>query len=176
MIKRKRLDRDRWSSIIRKGYEQRKIEDSDFTGIIALLDIQAVSQVSTWQAPYGSITVCDAGIRWLQFLPQDGHWVMTAMFDSDDRIRVYYIDIIASSGLDEDGVAWFDDMYLDLVVYPNGNVLIDDRDELLAAYRNEEITREQFELAQRTQFELLDGLLADVGVLEAFCRKYLSLF
>ena len=56
----------------------------------------------------------------------DDFYCITAMMNSDNDIVVWYIDMIASQGLDTDGILYFDDLYLDLVVYPNGEIMVDD--------------------------------------------------
>lgn len=175
-MKRKRLDRDIWTSITSKEYIQRDVHDSEFSGVVALLYLRAVTPPSVWQSPYGQITVCETGMKWFQFLPEGEHYLLTAMIDETNKINVIYIDIIANSGIQEDGVAFFDDLYLDLVVYPNGNILIDDREELNAALRSNDISKEQYDLAQQTQNKLLNGLLADVNLLRGFCLRYLVQF
>ena len=38
--------------------------------------------------------------------------------------------MIASQGIYVDVVPYFDDLYLDLVVYPDGTIIVDDMDEL----------------------------------------------
>lgn len=43
-----------------------------------------------------------------------------------------------------DGAPYFDDLYLDLVVYPDGTVIVDDMDELEEALLEKGITQEQF--------------------------------
>lgn len=174
-MKRKRLDRNIWTQIISKQYVQCNINDSEYSGIIALLYIEAVTQPSIWQSPYGKVKVCDTGMKWLQFLPKDEYYVLTAMISESNKINVIYVDIIANSGIADDGVAFFDDLYLDLVVYPNGNILIDDRDELITALKNNIITQNQYELAQQTQNKLLNGLLTDVNFLNDFCFRYLTI-
>jgi uncharacterized protein len=173
-LKRKRLDRDTWTSIISKQYIQYYIEDSEYSGIISVLYVQAVSQPSIWQSAYGEVTVCDAGMKWLQFLPKDEHYLLTAMMDKNNKISAVYIDIIAASGVEDDGVVYFDDLYLDLVVYHNGNILIDDRNELNMALKNNIITQEQYETAQQTQNKLLNGMHTDIHFLNGFCLRYLT--
>lgn len=174
-MKRKRLDRDTWTSIKSKQYTQQYIEDSDYTGTIALLYIQAVSQPSIWQSPYGEVTVCDSNMKWIQFLPKEEHYLLTAMMNENNIINAIYIDIIASSGVLDDGVAYFDDLYLDLVIYQNGNILIDDRNELIMALKNNIITQQQYEIAQKTQNKLLNSLFTDIHFLNDFCHRYLMI-
>ncbi len=87
----------------------------------------------------------------------DDFYCITAMMNSDNDIVVWYIDMIASQGLDTDGILYFDDLYLDLVVYPNGEIMVDDLDELEEALRQSDITQAQFDLAMNTA----DTLKAD---------------
>ncbi len=173
-MKRKRLDRDIWTSILSKDYVQRHVDDPLFTGIAALLTLHSVEPASVWQSPYGEVTVSESGMKWLQLLPDGEHYLLTAMIGKEGSIHVYYVDIIADSGMMEDGVAFFDDLYLDLVVYPNGNILIDDRDELRAALHSGVISNDLYELAQHTQNKLLNGLLADVHELNDLCLRHLA--
>ena len=84
------------------------------------------------------------------------------MMNANDDILVWYIDMIAEQGIDVDGVPYFDDLYLDLVVYPNGMIKVDDMDELEDALSRNDITEEQFNLAISTSNKLKNGLLSDV--------------
>lgn len=52
------------------------------------------------------------------------------MMDEEEKILLWYIDMIAGQGIDADGVPFFDDLYLNLVVYPDGTIVVDDMDEL----------------------------------------------
>ena len=79
--------------------------------------------------------------------------------------------MIAGQGKDTDGVAYIDDLYLDLVVYPDGTVLEDDMDELEEALRNGDISQELFDLAIETCGRLKNGLLSDIGEFKEFTRK-----
>jgi hypothetical protein len=92
------------------------------------------------------------------------------MMDEKGQILVWYIDMIARQGEDADGMPWFDDLYLDLVVYPDGEIFVDDRDELDEALRQKDITQEQYELALRTADELREGLLKDVDAFRKYTR------
>lgn len=78
-------------------------------------------------------------------------------------------------GTDKDGIPWFDDLYLDLVVYPNGEILEDDMNELEEALAQRDITQEQFDLALDTAQRLRQGLLADIGQLKEYTGKCLEL-
>lgn len=170
-MKRKRLDRDIWTSITAKRYTQRQVDGGDFSGIISLLHIDDVSNVSQWEYPDKVITVCDKGMKWLQIMPADENYLITAMISREDRINIWYIDIIADQGFADDHVAYYDDLYLDLIVRPDGNVKTDDMDELMEALEEGGITRELFDLALRTKEKIEKQLLNDLPKLNDFCIR-----
>ncbi len=91
--------------------------------------------------------------------------------DEDEKVLLWYIDMIASQGIDVDGVPYFDDLYLDLVVYPDGTIIVDDMDELEEALSKKDITQEQFDLAIETSHRLQQGLLSDISLLTEYTRR-----
>ena len=83
---------------------------------------KAVSKIQTWKFNGEDIVVCDKGIKWLSILPQNDWYCITAMIDENEKVLLWYIDIIANQGVAVDGVPHFDDLYLDLVVYPDSAI------------------------------------------------------
>lgn len=47
-IKHVRLIYDEWKCIARKSYRQRKIKNPDFSGFLALIDIEKVKEKQVW--------------------------------------------------------------------------------------------------------------------------------
>ena len=86
-------------------------------------------------------------------------------------ILLWYIDMIAAQGTDVDGIPYIDDLYLDLVVYPDGTIVVDDMDELKDALGKNDITNEQFELAMDTSVRLKEGLLSNIESFIDFTRN-----
>ena len=70
-------------------------------------------------------------------------------------------DIIDSHGYGDDNVPCF--YYFDLVVYPNGDIIVDDMDELQEALKTGKITEVQYNWALTTSQKLQDGVLSDIG-------------
>ena len=62
----------------------------------------------------------------------------------------YYIDVAKEYEIDERGLPYFDDLYLDVVLLPNGEIYVLDEDELEDAYKIGDITKEEYELAWHT--------------------------
>jgi uncharacterized protein len=79
------------------------------------------------------ICIADNGYSWLQhFTPDEPHHVVTTMFNEHGEIVQWYIDICRSHWLDERGVPWFDDLYLDIVRLPDGQLFLVDGERLRA--------------------------------------------
>ena len=67
----------------------------------------------------------------------------------------YVFDITYKNGLDEEtNIPYYEDLYLDITV-KNDKIEVLDEDELQEALDNKEITKEQFDLANKTKDELI---------------------
>ncbi|WP_315107997.1 DUF402 domain-containing protein [Clostridium intestinale] len=165
-MKKKRLIYDEWTGITSKRYTQLKIDNEVFKGVAAMLYIDKVSKPCIWDFNGEEIIVCDSGMKWLQMLPDDGAYIITAMINMKNEIELWYIDIIASHGVDEDNIVYFYDLYLDLIVYPNGTIKIDDMDELVDAFEQNIITKNLYEFALKTSVSLQNGILKDIPQLK----------
>ena len=170
-MKRTRLSYDAWTCILSKKTFGKTVNAQGLNGYIGLIEIQEVSEPQNWKFNGENIVVCEKGRKWLSILPRNDWYCITAMMDEDENVLLWYIDMIASQGVDADSVPYFDDLYLDLVVYPDGTVLVDDMDELEAARTKGEITQEQFDLAIKTSNRLRQGLLSDVSSLMEYTRR-----
>ena len=173
-MKRCRLTYDEWKCILSKEVSGKQVHTDFFKGYIGLINIKQVSEVQTWRFNGEEIVVCDKGLKWLSILPQDDFYCITAMMNESNDILVWYVDMIAKQGIDVDGVPYFDDLYLDLVVYPDGEIKVDDMDELEEALRRKDITQEQFDLALNTADKLKKGLLNDIQSFISYTRKCLE--
>lgn len=145
-----------------------------FRGWLACIDVLAVSAPQVWRHAGADVVICGRGSRWLQFLPEDDFYCVTAMLDPAGEALVWYVDMIAGQGVDPDGVPWFDDLYLDLIAWPDGEVTADDRDELDAALRRGEISAAQHMLALETAERLTRGLLRRPDGLRALTESGLA--
>ena len=140
-----------------------QINTDFFKGYIGIIEIEEVSEKQIWTFNGADIIVCDSGLKWLSILPQNDFYCITAMMNADNDVLLWYIDMIAEQGMDVDGIPFFDDLYLDLVVYPDGTIKVDDMDELEEALLMKDITQEQYNLAISTSNRLRDGLLSNVN-------------
>lgn len=95
-MKRKFGDRANWRRITNRQFTCRYVESEEFTGYLSLYTIHELKE-PLWKT-YGGYTFCtaDKGYSWLQYFPKDEHFVVTAMFDDQERIIEWYIDTCRS--------------------------------------------------------------------------------
>ncbi|TKH41673.1 DUF402 domain-containing protein [Paenibacillus terrae] len=154
-MKRKFGDRANWRRITNRKFACRYVESDVFTGYVTLYTILSLKE-PLWKS-YGGHTFCiaDKGYSWLQYYPKGAHYVVTAMFDNREQIVEWYIDTCRNQGVTDQGVPWFDDLYLDVVVLKNGEIFLVDEDELEDALQRGHISTQEAELANRTAAEVL---------------------
>lgn len=92
---------------------------------------------------------------------------------ADKRFQpsVYYVDIIEGILYDEYGIATYIDKYLDVIFTPEGDVKMDDRDELDAAYASGKLTKDQYDAALREGESILREYCVDISKTDAWCAK-----
>lgn len=154
-MKRVSADRPHWRRIRRKRFSQAQLEEPGFCGHVTLLQLDEVIE-PLWVGLLGQqVCIVDAGFHWLQHFPAGARHTVTTMFDAGGHIVEWYIDICRRLGVDERGVPWYEDLYLDIVIEPAGGVELLDATELEAALGSGDITREEYDLAWREAHALL---------------------
>lgn len=172
---RKRLNRDKKWFFQYFPYFQMRMENDIFTGLVSLIRLTDGEYLYWDFFPLaGKVPVAGKGMAWLQLIPDHGKQAITAMFLPDKRVSAWYVDVIEEATFDPDGVAVFLDKYLDVIFTPQGDVIVDDRDELDAAFESGELTREQYDAALREGDAIIDELCSDIPATEAWCRNILE--
>ena len=183
-MKRKRLARDidSWG-FGDSPYRQFRLDCGDFHGLAGLIRITGKAP-QYWNSPIaGQYPVSGTGMCWLQLIPDDAHHVITVMMKPEPKtiggvlhpysVSAWYVDVIESWDYDEDGVAAFVDKYLDVIATPQGDIKIDDRDELDAAYASGELAKDQYDAALQECDRILETLCSDLSASEIY---YTNLF
>lgn len=90
------------------------------------------------------------------------------------RVTCWYIDVTERIEEDPDGVWAFVDKYLDVILSPQGDVVVMDRDELDEAYRRGDITTGQYEDALAEGERIVEELGTDIPATEQWTERILS--
>ncbi len=157
-MKRKFADRPDWRRVTRRRFATTYLETPEFTGHLALLRIDEVSEPLWIEMVHFRYRIADRGFSWLQHFPADAPHTLTTMFDDRRRVVQWYIDICRGHGLDERGRLWFDDLYLDIAALPSGEAYLLDEDELEAARREGKVSRADYDFARREADRLLAAI------------------
>lgn len=172
-MKRKFIDRDDWKRVLKKRYVQKYFDREGFKGYVSALYIEKVKQPLIKHMLGRDYCIADAGYIWLQHLPIDKNYAITTMYDSDDKIVQWYFDIIKANGV-IDGRPYFDDLYLDVVLLPNGQVLLLDEDELLAALSSADIDKNDYDMAYKEAKAIVNYVSSHVKEVTDFSNLYLK--
>jgi predicted RNA-binding protein associated with RNAse of E/G family len=157
-VKRKRADRPEWRRITHKDFHVEYRESGPFEGYMTFLKILEVEHPLWMKNNNVDLCLADAGYVWVQHFPVNGRHTQTAMFDADGAAIQWYIDICKQYGINRNGIPWFDDLYLDIVVNPEGEFQLLDVDELEEARVKRVITMGEYELAWKEARRLLKAL------------------
>ncbi len=122
----------------------------------------------------GSVPICGKDMIWLTIIPDNTSRCISAYFLPDRRVSVWYIDVIEETGIDDDGIVYYIDKYLDVILTPQGDICIEDRVELDAAYASGELSSTQYENALREGELIVKELATDIGKTEKYCREVLD--
>lgn len=172
---KKRLTRDLKWGFQYFPYYQMRIDCDKFHGWAALNELTDGKNIY-WNffEKAGKVPVAGKGMCWLTLIPDGKKHSMTAMFMENGNVSAWYIDVIQSVAMDEDGVLAFMDQYLDVMLTTSGDVLVDDKDELDAAYQSGEFTQEQYEAALLEGQKIIDEWGKDIHATELICKEMLS--
>ena len=116
--------------------------------------------------------IMDNNYKWLEFYDYSSRVKLTTIYDENNEIIEWYFDIAREVGK-EDGVAYEDDLYLDVVVTPSGNINLLDEDELKEAFDKREMTKEEYDEAYKIANDLMEKLKNKKDKLQEFTDKYL---
>lgn len=171
-MKRKRMTREGWG-FQHFPYYQMRIEREDFRGLACIIRLTG-GHTCYWHMPKaGKVAVCGEGMTWLTLVPDGANHILTAKINPRGRVNVWYADVIDRIVFDEDGVAAFVDMYLDVIFSARGDVRVDDREELDDAHTSGELTDAQHALALAESEKILQACCEDIPATERWCLSIL---
>ena len=105
-----------------------------------------------------NLCVMDDGYYIFEVIPKNENYAMRLFLDENLNELEYYFDICKNNNLDEEtNIPYYDDLYLD-ITYLDGYINILDEDELIDAYDNGDITKEELDLVYRVKDEILPGI------------------
>ncbi len=171
---KKRLIRDKQWFFQYFPYHQLYMDNELFKGWVAI-NYLTDGETRFWEyEKSGPVPVCGKDMTWMTLIPDNASRSISAFFLPDRSIKAWYIDVIERTGIDEDGVLYFIDKYLDIILTSAGDVIVSDQDELDAAYASGELTTEQYQNAMAEGELIKKELGTDIKQTEQMCKLILD--
>ncbi|MBR3324502.1 MAG: GNAT family N-acetyltransferase [Clostridia bacterium] len=148
------------------------VEEEFFKGDIYFYDFNEVKKKIL--LPNGK-TLIDVNYKWLEFYDYSSKVKLTAVYDENNEIFEWYFDIARKIGK-EKGIPYEDDLYLDVVLRPDGEIILLDEDELEEAYNKKQVTKEEYNNAYKEAEKLMENLKNNKEKLEKYTDKCLHVF
>ena len=168
-ITRKTLRREDWSRILEREQAYLPVKRGNFSAMTSLVHLKKAKSPLISDVFGESMTILDNGYIWLQIAPEKKHWWLSVMFTETGKLQQYYFDITRKNNIcGEDST--FEDLLLDIVVRPDGEMRLLDADELEDAFCHDRITLSEYELAWDATNNLMNALPGRIGELERFCH------
>ena len=155
MLKVKTALRDEIETITAKRWQKLLIADEWLTGVAVELFIDEVSQPKNIKRKQQKIVIADDGYCWLQIIPSDKHWWLTAIFDNNNKLVECYFDITYRN--DPVNLS-FVDLFLDVVYTADRKIVLLDQNELEAALTDGSIDRNTYDIALDAAKDLISDL------------------
>lgn len=165
----------RYANKVKGEYIQKRIDEEFFKGYVAFVKIKDVQNPLIVNDGEKDVCIKDNDYEWFEVYPDNEHYVITIMFDDKNNLIEWYFDISKEVGI-EDGIPYEDDLYLDMVLAPDGRVFILDEDELQDALNKKEILQSDVDLAYNTLNVLKNRYTNNLSELKELTNRISEIF
>jgi uncharacterized protein len=175
-MEHKTADRPNWKRVTERTFDAAHKAEGCFKGNVTAIHLKKVSDPLVVQYKNHQVCIADSGYIWLQHFPEGKKYTVTTVLDQNGDVVQFYIDICMDHGVNDDGIPWFLDLYLDIVILPDKEIFILDDNELIDAFNNEVITDKEMNLAHQTVEEVLSmykkGEFEDLKICEKHATEW----
>lgn len=151
------------------------IENEDYKGYISFLKMVEVERPFIRKIGLEDVCFGNSGYVWIQTFEEGKPYSITIMYDENQNVVQWYVDIIKSMGICE-GVPYVEDFYLDMDILPNGEIYILDCDELEEALLQGVISKIDYDFAYESMNDLKNKIEKNMDFLLSESKRALELF
>lgn len=134
-------------------YTQKRVDEEFFKGYVCLAKIKKVEKPLIVHDDNYTACIMDENYEWLEIYPDNKKYTLIAMLDENKNLIQWYFDMIKASGI-ENGIPYMFDLYLDLLITPQGEQMVLDENELKEALDQKIITKNDYDMAYETLKEV----------------------
>ena len=175
-MKRRYGDLASHSMIIDKKTTYKKFEIDGEEWSVYLHKINKVTNEMIGKRPDGKeVVFLKDGFYWLILYPTKSKYALTVAFTEKKEFVEIYTDVIINSGISENGVAYIDDLFLDVVYTADEEVVLLDSAEFEEALNKKEITYKEYIHANMVSNELVEKYY-NKNYMEKYLEKIKNIF
>ena len=165
-------DRRTDKNILKKKFKMMNVNNGNYRGKIALIQIEDLKSDFEVTRPDGSIELVIAkNYKILTYFPYNELYCMSVMYDVNCNLIQWYFDIDRDKCKYDSEIPYSEDLYLDVVLLPNGTFYTLDEDELKEALEKKYISNDEFDLAYATMNKIIKMIKNDFLELNNFTQK-----
>ncbi len=161
-----------WKRILKHRFSSKCLDTPEFKGYITLYRMDAVASPLVVDFFGKKLCIADSGYTWLKLFPANHNFTITAQYNDQGQLVMWYIDICLRMGIDSEGIPWMDDLYLDIGVSPNMEIEVKDADELQVALNRSEVTLATYEMAWREVKRIINEISQREFYYLELCNAY----
>ena len=168
----------RFANSVNKGknkFIQRRVVEDYFKGYVCKVTVNKVTKPIVVNSKGEELVLLGDDYERYMAYPDNEKYALTIKYDNKYNLIEWYFDIAKSLGI-KNGIPYEDDMYLDLVIKPDGTVELLDEDELKDALDKDIITKEDYDEAYLTVNKLIDKYQKNIDELLELTQKIKSEF
>lgn len=169
--KKKTLRRSEWHRVTKRTEAYIRIQNAILSGKAGLLQIQELLAPLWVESPQGKMKIADCGYFWMQIAPEEKHWWLTVMFDSNGKLLQSYFDITRENHIQDTMESYFIDLFLDVFIPAYKSPVILDRDELDDALRVALITESEHQMALYTADQIMEWYAQHTEMYYVYIKK-----
>lgn len=173
-MKRTYADRPNWSRVIEKRFNLDYIDDGEFRGFLSIIFIDKVREPLVLGESDNRLCIVDDGYIWIQYFPIELKYALTTMFNKEQEVVQWYFDICNGNKVNDIGIPYYDDLYLDVVVLPSGEIILLDENELNDAFKNNMLSYILLCLSYYEAEKLIDNIKSGKINLLKITKHYLN--
>ena len=165
----------RYANQVEGDYIQKRIDEEYFKGYVCNIKINNISKPLVVKNGIGEVCIKDNNYEWFEVYPDNANYAITIMFDDNKNLIEWYFDIAKEVGI-ENNIPYEDDLYLDMIIMPNGKKIVLDEDELIEALNQGKIMQLDVDLAYQTLKQIESQYVNNFEYLIKLTNKFCEIF
>lgn len=153
----------------------KRIDKDYFNGYVCNIKFDKVNKPIIVKVQDKEYFIKNDNYTWYEIYQDNSNYALTIMYDENNELIQWYFDVSKKIGV-ENGIPYEDDLYLDLVIGPNGESSVLDEDELKEALDNNVITKEDYDFAYEVLEKLQREYVSNFDHLVALTEKLIKEF